>query len=131
MKGFKPVQAEDHRGSSSRSTFVPGSVGGAGSDAKDTFTNKTKFQMAGLHRMVVTHDTVKFFELGSNESKDFPIHYISGHSEGKSRYLKLGTGWHTIAGRGELELDVKDQIVSEAIIAAVRTWPITGGQQHF
>ena len=35
------------------------------------------------------------------------------------RYLKLGTGWHSIAGRGELELDVKDQAVAEAIISAI------------
>ena len=71
MKGFKP--RDDNGGSASV-------------DAKDTFTNKTKFQMAGPHRLVVTQDTVKFFRLdGSHESRNFPVRLISGHSEPKSR----------------------------------------------
>ena len=71
VKGFKP--RDDNGGSASV-------------DAKDTFTNKTKFQMAGPHRLVVTQDTVKFFRLdGSHESRNFPVRLISGHSEPKSR----------------------------------------------
>lgn len=77
------------------------------------------FQMAGPHRLVVSHDAIKFFELGSDDAKTFPIKDIKGHGDGKSRYYKILTGRLTLSGRGEIEVDCRDQTVAGNIYSTV------------
>ena len=81
------------------------------------------FQMTGPHRLVATEDAFKFFELGSYEPKTFPWKDIKGHGK-VNRYYHIQTGRMTLSGRGEIELDCKDQAVAAQIYATVSTMKI-------
>ena len=76
------------------------------------------FQMTGPHRFVVTDDAFKFFELGSEECKTFPLKDISGHGK-QHRAYHIRTGRTTLCGRGVIELDCKDQAVANQIYSTV------------
>ena len=78
------------------------------------------FQMTGPHRLVATDDAFKFFELGSDEPKTFPMKDIKGHKNHNRNYI-IQTGRMTLSGRGEIELDCKDQAVAAQIYATVST----------
>ena len=75
-------------------------------------------QMAGPHRMVVTDDAIKFFELGSDSPKTFDMKEIIAHGK-VNRYYHIHTGPITIYGQGEIRVDCKNKDVADQIYSTV------------
>ena len=76
------------------------------------------FQMAGPHRLAATENTFKFFELGSDQPVTFAYKGIKGHKSHNRNYI-IQTGTISPSGRGEIEIDCKDNCISDQIYETV------------
>ena len=76
------------------------------------------FQMAGPRRLVATENTFKFFELGSDQPITFAYKDIKGHKSHNRNYI-IQTGTRSPSGRGQIEIDCKDNRISDQIYETV------------
>ena len=81
-------------------------------------TASKSFQMGGLHRLAATETTFKFFELGSAKPITFAYNDIKGHKSHNRNYT-IQTGTMSPSGRGQIEIDCKDNRTSDQIYEMV------------
>ena len=74
--------------------------------------------MGGLHRLAATETTFKFFELGSAKPITFAYNDIKGHKSHNRNYT-IQTGTMSPSGRGQIEIDCKDNRTSDQIYETV------------